>query len=95
MKKPLRCASIQAKEFFAYWDGKTPRKPRFFLPGVPAHILQRGDNRQPVFFDDDDHLAYLGWLREDAHRHGCEVHAYVLMTNYVLATPPRRSRSAG
>lgn len=60
-----------------------PRKPRFFLPDVPAHVLQRGNNRQAVFFDDDDRLAYLGWVREGAHRYGCKVHAYVLMTNHV------------
>jgi len=27
-----------------------PRKPRFFLPDVPAHIVQRGYSREPVFF---------------------------------------------
>jgi REP element-mobilizing transposase RayT len=31
-----------------------PRKPRFFLPGVPVHVVQRGNNRQAIFFDDFD-----------------------------------------
>lgn len=66
-----------------------PRKPRFFVPGLPAHIIQRGNNRQAVFFDQPDYLRYLSLLHEAADRYGCAVHAYVLMTNHVhlLATP--------
>ena len=26
-----------------------PRKPRFNLPGVPQHVVQRGNNREPCF----------------------------------------------
>ncbi len=26
------------------------RKPRFNLPRVPQHIIQRGHNREPCFF---------------------------------------------
>lgn len=66
-----------------------PRKPRFFLPDVPTHIVQRGNNRDPIFFADSDYRAYLGWLQEAAQRWGCAIHAYVLMTNHVhlLLTP--------
>ena len=66
-----------------------PRKPRFYVPGMPAHVVQRGNNRQPCFFDDNDYLTYLDWLRESADKAGCQIHAYVLMTNHVhlLATP--------
>ena len=60
-----------------------PRKPRFFLPGIPSHIIQRGNNRQPIFFADNDYRAYLRWLAEAARRWGCQVQAYVLMTNHV------------
>lgn len=69
-----------------------PRKPRFYLPDVPAHVIQRGNSRQAVFFCDDDYRAYLAWLREGAARHGCAIHAYVLMTNHVhlLVTPETR-----
>ena len=69
-----------------------PRKPRFYLPGVPAHIVQRGNNRQAVFFSNEDYQAYLGWLKEGADKHGCSIHAYVLMTNHVhlLVTPESR-----
>ena len=66
-----------------------PRKPRFDLPDTPVHIVQRGNDRQAVFFEDADRQAYLGWLGEAAARHGCAVHAYVLMPNHIhlLATP--------
>jgi putative transposase len=73
-----------------------PRKPRFYLPGVPAHLIQRGNDRQPVFFDSDDNLAYLWWLKEACDRHGCAIHAYVLMTNHVhLLLTPETKESIG
>ncbi len=45
-----------------------PREPRFYLPNVPAHIVQRGNCRQAVFFSADDYRAYLDWLKEGAIR---------------------------
>ena len=39
-----------------------PRKPRFYLPDVPVHIVQRGHRREPVFFENDDYVAYLDGL---------------------------------
>ena len=66
-----------------------PRKPRFYIPDIPVQVVQRGNNRQPIFFDRADYVAYLGWLQEGAERYGCKIHAYVLMDNHVhvLATP--------
>ncbi len=66
-----------------------PRKPRFFIPAIPAHVVQRGHSRKAVFYEDGDYSAYLGWLGEAAERYHCAIHAYVLMTNHVhiLATP--------
>jgi REP element-mobilizing transposase RayT len=34
-----------------------PRKPRFFLPNVPVHMMIRGNNRQAVFADNEDYFA--------------------------------------
>ena len=56
-----------------------PRKPRFIIPHVPVHIVQRGHSRNPVFFDDADYLAYLNWLKAGALRYKVAVHAYVLI----------------
>ena len=65
------------------------RKPRFNLPGVPQHVIQRGNNREPCFYGDGDYHRYLDDLREATDRNDCRLHAYVLMTNHVhlLMTP--------
>jgi putative transposase len=69
-----------------------PRKLRFYLRGMPAHVMQRGHNRGPVFFAEQDCLEYLRCLKHAADTYGCKVHAYVLMTNHVhlLVTPETR-----
>jgi REP-associated tyrosine transposase len=66
-----------------------PRHARAILPDVAVHIIQRGNNRSACFHRDADHLVYLDHLRELSRRHGCEIHAYCLMTNHVhlLVTP--------
>jgi len=60
-----------------------PRRARLALPNVPLHIIQRGNNRQACFYADEDYRFYLDWLCEHAAKTGCQVHAYVLMTNHV------------
>jgi putative transposase len=51
------------------------RKRRFYLPGIPAHIVQRGHSLEPVFFENYDYIAYLDRLGEAAERYGCAIHA--------------------
>jgi putative transposase len=60
-----------------------PRRARIVLPNVPIHIIQRGNNRQACFYHDPDYRLYLEWLGEYAIKTGCQIHAYVLMTNHV------------
>ena len=36
-----------------------PRKTRMYLPGIPAHVVQRGHNRDACFFSDEDYRFYL------------------------------------
>ena len=36
-----------------------PRVARIIVPGCPHHVTQRGDNRQDVFFVDDDRRVYV------------------------------------
>jgi len=66
-----------------------PRKPRMYLADVPAHIVQRGNNREPCFFAEDDCRYYLDRLSQALKRYQVKLHAYVLMTNHVhlLMTP--------
>ena len=65
------------------------RLPRFDVPGIAQHIVQRGNDRLPCFAGQLDYVRYLQDLRDVAREHGCAIHAYVLMTNHVhiLATP--------
>lgn len=65
------------------------RKPRFSLPGIPQHVIQRGNNREPCFYAEDDYYRYLNDLKQALGRNDCRLHAYVLMTNHVhlLLTP--------
>lgn len=59
------------------------RLPRFSTPGYPQHIIQRGNNRSPLFTDTSDYLSYRNSLQLAIERTGCRVHAYALMTNHV------------
>ena len=67
------------------------RLPRIDLPGIPQHVVQRGNNRLPCFLDDEDRARYRQLLREALLASDCRLHAYVLMENHVhlLVTPPR------
>lgn len=65
------------------------RLPRLVVPNQPHHIIQSGIDRQPIFRDADDHVAFLRWLRDAARQFKVAVHAYVLMPNHLhlLASP--------
>ena len=73
-----------------------PRRARLSIAGIPWHIIQRGNNRTACFYTEKDYRRYLSTLEELAERHGCRVHAYVLMTNHVhlLITPQGKDSAA-
>lgn len=60
-----------------------PRIARIIAPGYPHHVTQRGNNRAPVFFDDEDRQTYLKLLAAYAHRHSLQICAYCLMDNHI------------
>ena len=66
-----------------------PRRARLVVPGIPWHIIQRGNNRTACFYADADYCRYLETPQEQAEKQGCLIHAYCLMTNHVhlLLTP--------
>ena len=66
-----------------------PRLPRYVLPGQPQHVIQRGNNRLPLFSVEADYACFRQYLQDACRRHGCHVHAYVFMRNHVhlLMTP--------
>lgn len=66
-----------------------PRKPRLYLPDIPCHVIQRGNNRQPCFIDDNDRGLYINCLHDALEKYQVSLHAFVLMTNHthLLMTP--------
>jgi putative transposase len=65
------------------------RKTRIGLPGVPQHVIQRGNNKQACFFYKADYCYFLKLLHKSLEKNSCDLHAFVLMTNHVhfLVTP--------
>ncbi len=79
------------------------RLPRLSLSGYPHHIIQRGNNRQPIFASAADYRYLLDLLRTHAREFQVAIHSYVLMSNHfhVLLTPqeaeglPRMMQAVG
>lgn len=65
------------------------RLPRYVIPGQPQHIIQRGNNRQAIFANDQDLQFFRDALIEASGRFGLAIHAYVFMTSHIhlLVTP--------
>lgn len=65
------------------------RQPRFFVPGGVLHVIQRGNNRDPIFVTERDYCFFIDCLGRAIREHEVWLHSYVLMTNHVhlLATP--------
>ena len=59
------------------------RRMRLRLGGVAVHLIQRGVDGEACFLTDRDRACYLAELGALTPRHGCALHAYVLMTNHV------------
>jgi putative transposase len=59
------------------------RSLRANVVGLPHHLVHRGNNRQPIFYESSDYIRYMSFLSYASNRFGCDVHAYVLMTNHV------------
>ncbi len=72
------------------------RLPRFTIPGQPQQVIQRGNNREPIFADVEDYQYYLERLREAARKCQVDIHPYVLMTNHVhLLITPWKEKGTG
>jgi putative transposase len=62
-----------------------PRIARVVAVGAPHHVTQAGNNRQQVFFSNNQRRSYLTLLAEHASRHGLRILGYCLMPNHVHA----------
>src|SRR5882672_5671685 len=52
------------------------RLGRYFLPDQPFHVIQRGNNRKPIFFVPEDYTRYREWLIGAASEYDCAIHAW-------------------
>jgi len=73
-----------------------PRIARICAIHYPHHVTQRGNNREAVFFDDDDREFYLKILGKYSSQYNFDIWAYCLMVNHVhlLAVPKREDSLA-
>jgi len=60
-----------------------PRIARTVAIGFPHHIVQRGNNREKIFFAQETRKKYLDLLKEHARKWDVHILAYCLMTNHV------------
>lgn len=67
------------------------RLARIVIPGLPHHVTQRGNRREPIFFEDGDQEVYRDLLAEQCARRSVACWAYCLMPNHVhlILVPPR------
>lgn len=65
------------------------RLARLSMAGHLHHVIQRGNNRQPIFVTVADRERFLSILEHNTSQFGLALHAYVLMDNHfhLLTTP--------
>ena len=59
------------------------RSLRICYPGLIYHVINRGNNRQTVFLEDEDYERYLGVVYRFKKEYEFELYAYCLMPNHV------------
>jgi len=67
-----------------------PRAARIVVPGLPHHVVQRGNRQAPVFFSSADRRRYLRLMAEACERHHVICVAWCLMDNHIhlILIPP-------
>lgn len=73
------------------------RKPRIQGEGVTFHVTARGNDKRPVFVDDDDRSALLRLLERTGGARGWKGWAYCLMANHLhlCITTPKADLAEG
>jgi len=73
-----------------------PRIGRAVAAGFPHHVIQKGNNREHVFFDAKDRKQYLSLLKKYSEKWESSIMAYCLMSNHIhLLTKPKSGRPFG
>src|SRR5437868_8154090 len=58
------------------------RALRTDFAGALHHVTSHGNERRPIFYDDNDREVFLEFLGQTVRRFGWSVSAFVLMTNH-------------
>ena len=71
-----------------------PRAPRLIVEKVPYHIINRGNNRQSLFFNNKDYSFFIKLLKDGKKKYKIRVYGYVLMKNHIhlLIEPLEKSQ---
>ena len=68
-----------------------PRPLRPIDDGLVYHVINRGNNRQPVFHDEGDYVAFLNAVADLKERKPFDLYGYCLMGNHVRDAGRRMS----
>lgn len=71
------------------------RKPRVEVEGGLYHVIARGNDRQDIFHDAEDHLKFISLLATQKEKAHFYLYAYCLMTNHFHLLIERREESVG
>lgn len=58
------------------------RAPRLNAAGTFHHVITRGNNREPIFYEVPDRLSFLNQLETVVFEYKWRCHTYCLMTNH-------------
>jgi len=58
------------------------RPPRIIIPNFLYHVLNRGNNKEKVFFEDEDYYLYLKEVKKYKEKFGLKIYHYCLMPNH-------------
>ena len=59
------------------------RSRRIICPGLIYHVINRGNNQQAIFLEEEDYKHYLNVLDRFKRKYEFKLFAYCLMTNHV------------
>jgi putative transposase len=60
-----------------------PRTARVVVPGMPHHLILRGNNRRRLFSYSSDYERFLSYLRRALAKSGVRLHGLSLMPNHI------------
>jgi putative transposase len=59
-----------------------PRQARLDIPGYLYHIIARGLDRRPIFYDEEDRKDFLSRVEKAIEQVPTQIYAWALMPNH-------------